>query len=266
MSASSSGRAVRLRTLALPVEHGGWSFLGAPVLLGLWVAPSLAGFWLSLAALGVFLMRQPLKLALSDYQRGRRYPRTVWAVRFTLLYAALACAAFAAAWLTSAHPFWLPLLLAAPLAVVQLHYDLRKQSRALLAELSGASALSALVAAVALAGGWALGVALLLWLLLALQAMTAIFYVVTRLRLARGGVTRRSLVYVAHLGALLIVGGLAARGFIAWPGVGVFAVLMLRAGVGLHPRSLITPTPLVGVQELGFSLLTIIGIAFSVTG
>ncbi len=46
---------VRLRLVALPVEHGGWGMLGAPILLGLWLAPSPAGFWLSLAALGIFL-------------------------------------------------------------------------------------------------------------------------------------------------------------------------------------------------------------------
>ncbi len=79
---------VRLRPIALPVEHGGWGFLGAPIVLGLWVAPSVAGFWLSLAALGVFLTRQPLKLALGDRQRGKRYPRTVWAERFVVLYGA----------------------------------------------------------------------------------------------------------------------------------------------------------------------------------
>lgn len=266
MSAARPERSVRLRILALPVEHGGWSFLGAPVLLGLWVAPSWAGLWLSLAALGVFLLRQPLKLALADYQRGRRYPRTAWAVGFALSYAGLALAAFGAAWLTRAYPFWLPLLLAAPLAAVQLYYDLRKQSRALVAELSGASALSALAAAIALAGGWAPGTALLLWLLLALQALTAILYVTTRLRLARGSAVRRSPVLGAHLAAWLFVVGMAVSGLIWWPSVLVFGVLLLRAGVGMHPRSLGTPTPLVGVQELGFSLLTVSAIAFSVPG
>jgi hypothetical protein len=70
---------VRLRPIALPVEHGGWAFLGAPILLGLWVAPSITGVWLGLAALGAFLSRQPLKLTLGDRRRGKRYPRTMWA-------------------------------------------------------------------------------------------------------------------------------------------------------------------------------------------
>ncbi len=262
MSTRQHTQSVRLRPIALPVEHGGWVFLGTPIVLGLWVAPSAAGAWLSLAALGAFLTRQPLKLALADRRRGKRYPRTVWAERFAALYGAIALLAFGAAWLTTTHPFWMPLLLAAPIAAIQLRYDLLKQSRAALAEFSGAAALGSVAAALALAGGRTLGSALLLWLLLAFQAIAAIIYVATRLRLARGEAARRAPAYAAHLGALISVGGLAWFGLAPWLAVAAFTILAVRAVLGLMPRSLRTPTPLVGVQELGFSLLTVASIAF----
>jgi hypothetical protein len=250
MNPSTNARTgVRLRPIALPMEHGGWSFLGAPVLLGLLVAPTPAGFWLSLAALGAFLTRQPLKLALGDWRRGKRFPRTAWAERFALLYGAIALGAFTAAWLTAAHPFWLPLTLAAPLAAVQLFYDLRKQSRATVAELSGAAAISSVAAAIAMAAGRPPGPALLLWLLLALQAIPAILYVATRLRLARGERARRGPALGAHGLALGVVGGLAWAGPVSWLVVGVFALLTLRAALGMVPRSLRTPTPLVGCKS-----------------
>lgn len=252
---------VRLRPIALPTEHGGWSLLAAPILLGLWVAPSPAGAWLSLAALGAFLTRQPLKLALADWRRGRRYPRTTWARWFAVIYGGLTLLAFVAAWFMAAYPFWPALLLAAPLALVQFSYDLRRQSRAFIAELCGAAALGALATALALAGGWALGPALLLWLLLALQALPAIIYVAARLRLARGEAVSRRPAYLAHLGALLLVGGLALAGLVAWLTVAAFVILVVRTLVGLLPRSLKTPTPLVGVQELVFSLMTVIAVA-----
>lgn len=261
MSAPTRAEPVRLRPIALPVEHGGWAFLGAPVLLGLLVAPSAAGAWLGLAALGAFLTRQPLKLAIGDRRRGRRYPRTVVAERFVLLYGAVAMLAFGAAWLTTAHPFWAPLLLAAPLAALQFRLDVLKQSRALLAELGGAVAISAAAAAIAQAGGWALGPALALWLLLALQAVPAILYVGARLRLARGEPARRRPTYAAHLVALAVVAGLAWLGAAPWLATGAFAILALRAALGLRPAALRTPTPLVGVQEIGFSLLTVAAIA-----
>jgi hypothetical protein len=186
---------------------------------------------------------------LGDWRRGKRFPRTIWAERFALLYGLIALGAFAAAWFSAAHAFWLPLLLATPFAVVQFRFDIVKQSRALGAELCGATAISAVSAVIAQAGGWALLPALLLWLLLALQAVTAIVYVGVRLRLARGTPARRTPALLAHLGGLALVGGLAWFGLSGWSVVGVFA-LLLCCWVGMLARSLRTPTPLVGVQEL----------------
>lgn len=266
MAQISSKSKVRLRPLALPVEHGGWSFLGAPIILGLWVAPSVAGLWLSLAALGAFLTRQPLRLAVADLRRGRRYPRTPWALGFAALYGLTALGGFAAAWLTSAHPFWPPLLLAAPLAAIQFGYEVRRQGRTLPAELSGVAALSGLVAALVMAGGWAFGPALLLWGLVALQATTAISYVAVRLRLARGEPARRWTPIVAHIIAVLIVVGLALINLSGWLRVGAFVLMLGRAWWGLRPQSLSTRAPLVGMQELGFSVLTVASLALGGVG
>lgn len=252
---------VRLRTIALPTEHGGWSLLIAPILLGLWMTPSAAGIWLSLSALGAFLTRQPLKLAWGDWRRGKRFPRTIWAKRFALGYGVLAGIAFGAAWRMSAHPFWLPLLLAMPFAVVQFRFDILKQSRAVVAECCGVTAISAVAAAIAQAAGWALLPAALLWLLLTLQATTAIVYVGARLRLARGIPVPRAPALLLHLAALALVGGLAWFGMVGWPVLAGFVLLAVRCGVGLMPRSLQTRAPVVGAQEAVFSLLTVASIA-----
>lgn len=64
---------VRLRTVARPVEHGGWSLTLEPVASGLLVAPSLAGPFISLAAVGAFLARHPFKIVTGDRRRGRRF-------------------------------------------------------------------------------------------------------------------------------------------------------------------------------------------------
>ncbi|MGQ9481994.1 YwiC-like family protein [Chloroflexus sp.] len=264
MTSSPTKSAVRLRLIALPTEHGGWGLLGAPILLGLWVAPSPAGVWLSLAALGAFLTRQPLKVALGDWRRGKRFPRTIWAERFALIYGLIALGAFAAAWFSAARAFWSSLLLAAPFALVQFRFDLLKQSRALIAELCGATAISSLAAVIAQAAGWMLQPALLLWLLPAFQTTTVIVYVGTRLCLARGTSARRAPALLAHLSALAFVGGLVGLGMIGWSVAGAFAILMLRCWIGLLPRSLRTPTPLVGVQELGWSLLIVMGIGLGI--
>lgn len=69
-----AGHGVRVRTVALPVEHGGWSLTLEPVALGLLVAPSRAGFLLAVATVGAFLLRHPLKIVADDRRRGRRGP------------------------------------------------------------------------------------------------------------------------------------------------------------------------------------------------
>ena len=68
--------AVRLRPLLLPVEHGGWGFLLEPVVIALIAVPGAATVLLALAALGLFLSRQPLKVAIDDARHRRRVPRT----------------------------------------------------------------------------------------------------------------------------------------------------------------------------------------------
>ena len=50
---------VRLRPLALPVEHGGWGLVFEPIVLGMLLAPSLVGLFISVAATGLFLARHP---------------------------------------------------------------------------------------------------------------------------------------------------------------------------------------------------------------
>ena len=103
--------------------------LGEPLLLGLLVAPSWAGVGIGLAALFAFLTRHPLKLALADRPQGRRNARTIAAERFALLYATLALAALVPS-ARGAAGWWLPLVLAAPLGLVQLTLDARHQGRA----------------------------------------------------------------------------------------------------------------------------------------
>ncbi len=263
-TSAATSASVRLRLIALPVEHGGWGMIGAPILLGLWLAPSPAGFWLSLAALGGFLIRQPLKLVVSDYRRGKRYPRTVWAERFLLGYSAVALLTCVLAFWQATAPFWQPIVLAIPFAIGQLYYDLRKQSRQLAAELCGSVAMSALVSAIVMAAGWSLLPALFVWLLLAMQIVAAIIYVRVRLRLARNQPAQRTLPLLIHGVMLVVVIGFLLMGWVSWPVPLVFAFLIVRCWLGLLPRSLATPTPLVGVQELVVSLGTVIGIRFGV--
>ena len=54
MSATAASQRVRLKSIALPPEHGAWGFLLEPLLAGLLIAPSWAGLCLALGVIGPF--------------------------------------------------------------------------------------------------------------------------------------------------------------------------------------------------------------------
>lgn len=253
---------VRVKSIALPAEHGSWGFLVEPMILGMLVAPTWAGLALCVGIFGVFLVHQPLKIALKDRQRGKRYPRTAYAERFAAFYAVIALVGLGFAALLTDHAFWLPLALAVPLAGVQLVYELRSEGRALLPELFGASALGASASAVALAAGVALVPALLLWLLIALRVVPSILYVRVRLRRARGQQSSMGGAAAAHTAALLLVGGLALAGQVTGAAVAAAALLLARLLLwGWRAQ----PAKIVGVQEVIVGLVYAVLVALGVS-
>jgi len=130
----------RVRSLALPSEHGGWSLTIEPVLLGLLVAWSWPGLAMGVAAVVAFMARTPAKIVLVDRWRCRwlertRIAATIAAVELTALAAAAAVVAVSAP-----ARAWVPVVLAAPLVVVELWFDMRSRSRRVIPELCGPSA------------------------------------------------------------------------------------------------------------------------------
>lgn len=263
MNSPPSESRTRLKPIAMPIEHGGWAFLGAPILLGLWVAPSASGWWLGLAALGAFLSRQPLKLAYGDWSRKKRFPRTAWAERFLVFYALIALIGLMMAFVNRRFDFWLPLALAIPLVATQMVFDLRKDSRNLIAEITGVVGIGSIVTAIGLAAGVDLRGALLLWLLLSLHSIPALVYVGTRLRLARGGTDSRWPPILLHVLSLAAVVGFVLTGTCRSLSAICFLVLCIRCWLGLQPFALKAKPIRVGMEELIFTLIWIAGIAHS---
>jgi hypothetical protein len=249
--------AVTWKPVALPAEHGGWGFLAEPVVLGLVLAPSTAGACLALAALAGFMARHPLRLWLLDRRKGVRYPRTALAARFFLGYVGLASLLFAGAFALKIAPFWPALALSAPIGLMALGFDARGRSREALPEASGAVALGASAAAIALAGGAPPAVAWGAWALLALRAVTSVLYVRARIRLDRGLSAGPGGVVAGHAAALAAAAALARSAWAPWLATGAFLVLLARAAWGLSPRRRRVRPQVLGFQELGFGLLTL---------
>jgi hypothetical protein len=260
-SAAPEAPAAPWRAVALPVEHGGWGFLLEPLVLGLVLAPSPAGAALALGAAAAFLARHPFRLALLDRRRGVRYPRTALAERFVAAYLAAALACLAVSFLVARAAFWTVLVVAVPIGLLALGYDARGRSREALPEAAGALALGGSVTAIALAGGMAPGPAWSAWALLGLRAAVSIAYVRARVRLDRGLPAGPGGALAGHGAALAAAAALASRSWAPWLGVVAFAVLSARAAWGLSPRRKAVRPQVLGYQEVGFGILTLVLLA-----
>ncbi len=258
---STKNNNVRLKAVAIPAEHGGWGFLLEAILLGLLAAPSAAGFALSVAMLGGFLMRHPFKLMMIDRRRGKRYARTILAMRFALLYAGIAAVGGLAATALAGTAFLVPLVAAILFAGIQITFDGRSESRHWIPELAGPLALSGGGAGILMAGGWPLPPALAAGTLLAARSLPAVLYARARLRLERG--QQPSLIPSIAAHALSVGAAVLLVGVGTAPALSVFAmiILLLRAIYGLSPYRRPAAPKVLGFQEIAFGVITVILIA-----
>jgi hypothetical protein len=236
-------RKMALRPLALPAEHGGWSMLFEPIVLGLLVAPSLAGSLIGAAAVLAFLARHPLRLLVQDMRRRRRYARTMICEWLALAYAGAAAIALFAAVAMSGSRVLLPLMAGALLAVIQFALDLRQRGRSFVAEICGACATATTAAAIATASHRSWEVALPLALLAASLTLPAILFVRAVLRRER-----RTTTMVLHGAAVIGATILWQRGLTPAVTIAVMAILLVRAAIGLQSKT--APTAkIIGVRE-----------------
>ena len=253
--------ATKIRAVALPAEHGGWSLIIEPIVLGLLVAPSLVGVLIATGSLASFLARHPLKVALGDRRKRRILKRTSLADLFALLYITLAVVFFALLIMRPDRGFLLPLLIAGPLVLVQLLYDALGHSRKLMPEIAGAIAVGSIATAIALAGGWSRPTAYALWIIIACRHVPTILYLRVLLRRRREkqepGVN--AAVIAVQVLALLAVVLLLFFRIAPALAILVFAILLVRACVGLLNE--IQPVPKkLGLSEIAFGALVVLAV------
>lgn len=243
---------VRLKTIALPAEHGGWGLLLEPALLGLLLAPSVAGFCLTISALAFFLARQPLTLLLLNLKRES--PRTIFAKRFAAFYLAMGAASLLAAFIFSNHSFAAALLPAVPLAIIQLRHDWTGRRRVLRSEIAGAAAIAFLAPAIVLCGGWSRPAAFALWAIVIARVVPAILYVRAYLARSHGRSASVLSVGLAHIGGVVVVSLLAESGLA--PKLAVFALLVLLARAMITLSAVKATAKQLGFSEIAFGVFT----------
>jgi YwiC-like protein len=263
------------RHIALPQDHGSWVFILSPLLIGLFVGVNFtpASFNLVIAALGAFLIRQPVTVAIKAYS-GRR-PRTdLPAARFwTVVYGLIILLALAElANLGFAYVFYLAIP-GLPVFAWHLYLVSRRAERKQAGvEILATGALSLAAPAAYWVGighydplGWAL------WLLTWLQSAASIVYAYLRLKQREQTKSpessegwrmgKRALQYTSFNLALTLV-----LGWSAWLPRWIFIPYLLQWLETLwgitHPATGWKPTT-IGVRQLIVSaLFTILFIVF----
>jgi hypothetical protein len=253
--ASPVGRP-RIRSIALPTEHGGWGFTLEPILLGLLVAHSATAWEISAAALGIFLARRPVKIFSTDLVRGRWLPRSTIALVFSLLYGGFALAGTIGAFITAEGPFWIPVLIALPFALFALRADAHSKNRALAAELSGSIAMGATVAAITIGSGWDFLPAFGLWFVLAARDIAAISLVRGQVRRLKGKPSGASTIYAVQAGSVAVVAVAAALGAAPWLAVVAIALVGLVAVVSLNRPPV--EAKVIGWTQMGVGLMVVL--------
>lgn len=252
------------KSVALPAEHGSWSLVSEPILLGLLVAPTLAGFALAVAAFATFLINRPFKVYLTDRRRGRTFERTVLARRFALIFGGIALVAAAITFALAGWRPFVPFVLATPLMLVFMAYDLRP-GRFWQAELAAPAAFAAVATAIALAGGMAWQPALGLWGFMIARAVPAVIFVRARLRLDKGKTTGPGesipATIATHILAVVGVSALVWIGWLPWAAVAAAVFLLARAIWGLSEYRWRSSFKALGFLETAFGTLSVLIVA-----
>lgn len=250
------------RSVAIPSEHGGWGLTLEPALLGLLVAWSGAGVCLALAAFVGFVARTPLKLVLVDVSRHRTLPRTVVARRIAAGELLVLVGLVAAAFDLARGPFWVPVLVAGPLVVLELWFDMRSKSRRLVPELAGAVGISSVVAMIVLADGGDARLACGLWLVLAARSLTSIPFVRAQIaRLHQHAGSASTLVW-ADLAAVVVA--TAAVGLDRALAAGALAVVAVVIAQRVSSRAPLPRAVVLGIRQMVLGLVVVLVTAVGV--
>ena len=257
---------MKLRSVALPPEHGSWNLALEPVLLGLLLAPSVPGVAAFIGVAAAFLLRRPLQVAVTSTFTLRRRA----AVSIAIGYGLVGAAAWSWVVLAAGPRPLLTIAVAIPLAAGTLAAATRGRSRSAAADVAAATAFGVLGSAPLLAAGATLEVAALVAAIALLRSVPAVAYVRARVARERGRPSRvhKMGVVVAHAAAvvavLAVASALLAGSYppgiaVPWSAAIPYAALLGRAVLGLAARRWPRSIRAVGVLE------TLLGVAWLAT-
>ncbi|MBV9241336.1 MAG: YwiC-like family protein [Acidobacteria bacterium] len=250
----------KIRSIALPNEHGSWGILFEPLVLGIAVAPSLASPFVAMLYVGAFLSRQPLKIYLADLRAGRDRAQTGVAKSLAFAYLSLATIGFFGSLAFAGVLPLLPLILTAPLGFITLWFDVSGKSRRVAPEMAGVVTLASSAAVCGLAAGWTVAGSVALSIIIILRLIPSMLYIRERLKLEKGKDSSFAVPLALHVFAVLALASLAWFSLSPWLPLAVFTFLMMRALTGSSDFRLKLKAKQLGMLEVLFGTLVVLSI------
>lgn len=249
-------------SVALPKEHGGWGLTLEPGVLGLLIAPGAAGFCLAAAAVVAFTARTPVKIVLVDHHRHRWLERTSIAARVAIGELTVLAALAVATVVFADGRFWMPALVAAPLIVAELWFEMRSRGRRLMPELSGAIGVCSVAAMIVLADGRSARLAAGVWLVLAARVATSIPHVRGLIARLHGRPERVATTFVADCVAVtLAAAAVAGDRALVTGAISVIVVVVIQRVTARRPLPRVA---VLGIRQMLLGLAVVLATAAGV--
>ena len=185
-------------------------------------------------------------------------PQSKVAAKFLFYYFAAFAIGTAGTLATSDFHILLPLIIAAPLAVVPIYFDSIAKSRKLAPEIAGTLAITSSAAVIALAGGWSIAASGAIWLILICRWIPSILYVRSRLLLEKGKPYRVSIPVIMSAAAVVVAVALAHYDLAPKLAAFLMVVLFIRAAIGLSRYSRRRKAKQIGILEVVYGAITVI--------
>jgi len=252
--------AFKMKSIALPNEHGSWGILFEPLVAGIIVAPSSASIFIAMLYIGAFLSRQPLKIYLADLKAGRNRAQTAASRKFAFAYLSIAVMGFFGSLAFAGIVPMLPLIVTAPLAAITLWFDISGKSRRVLPEMAGVVTLASSAAVCGLAAGGSIGASLGLMSIFMLRLIPSMLYIRERLKLEKGKPSSFGLPVGLHVFAVVAVATLAWYGLSPWLPLTIFTFLLVRSITGSSDFRLKLKAMQLGVLEAVFGSLVVLSV------
>ncbi|HUJ44640.1 MAG TPA: YwiC-like family protein [Opitutaceae bacterium] len=245
--------------LVLPKEHGSWSLVLEPLVLGLGAAPSTAGGALAIAVLAGFFLRRPLRRWVGGGADPRR-PLVLRCVAFLAVVVLGGLAGSAA--MTAPSRLW-PLLLAVPPGAAFVWFDSRGAAREAAAEFAGSTAFAVVPMALASLAGWPPSSSLAVTAVMAGRSLPTVLTIRSYLRRRKGAAVSSAPALALALAAVVAAVFLVVARLAPWTAAAAMVILLGRAWILLGPvRPRLSATKL-GIAESVLGGILVIILVFS---